>query len=90
MISFYIHLGLRDRLELDEMIQELYASEEDDQDTGISLGTYTYEDILNKTFKLVNQCLTAMNMTASIRVWKDKSPIMQEYMKKLVDRRRGY
>ena len=57
-------LGLRDQLELDEMIQEFIN--EEDVNTPADIGNYTYEDILDKTFKLV-MYLNAMNMTASIR-----------------------
>ena len=55
-------LGLRDQLELDEMIQEFIN--EEDVNTPADIDNYTYEDILGKTFKLY---LTVMNMTASIR-----------------------
>lgn len=54
MSDFLLYtLGLRDQMELDDMIKA-FASEEEIK-TPSSLGTYTYKDILNKKFKLVNQ-----------------------------------
>ena len=53
MSDFLLYtLGLRDQMELDDMIKA-FASEEEIK-TPSSLGTYTYKDILNKKFKLVN------------------------------------
>ena len=45
-------LGLRDPLELDEMIQEFLANEA--VDTPDNMGSYNYEDFLGISFKLVN------------------------------------
>ena len=74
-------LGLRDQLELDEMIQEFIN--EEDVNTPADIGNYTYEDILDKTFKLVNvsECY---EYDSQYKVWKDKSD-NKEYIKKLVD-----
>lgn len=53
MSDFLLYtLGLRDQMELDEMIQEFIN--EEDVNTPANIGTYTYEDIIGKTFKLVN------------------------------------
>ena len=74
-------LGLRDQLELDEMIQEFIN--EEDVNTPADIGNYTYEDILGKTFKLVNVS-DCYEYDSQYKVWKDKSD-NKEYMKKLVD-----
>ena len=74
-------LGLRDQLELDEMIQEFIN--EEDVNTPTDIGNYTYEDILGKTFKLVNVS-DCYEYDSQYKVWKDKSD-NKEYMKKLVD-----
>lgn len=73
-------LGLRDQLELDEMIQEFIN--EEDVNTPADIGNYTYEDILDKTFKLVNvsECY---EYDSQYKIWKDKSD-NKEYIKKLV------
>ena len=81
MSDFLLYtLGLRDRMELDDMIKA-FASEEEIK-TPSSLGTYTYKDILNKEFKLVNQA-DYYEYDSQYKVWKDKSD-NAEYMKKLV------
>ena len=74
-------LWLRDQLELDEMIQEFIN--EEDVNTPADIGNYTYEDILDKTFKLVNvsECY---EYDSQYKIWKDKSD-NKEYIKKLVD-----
>ena len=74
-------LGLRDQLELDEMIREFIN--EEDVNTPVDIGNYTYEDILGKTFKLVNVS-DCYEYDSQYKVWKDKSD-NKEYMKKLVD-----
>ena len=74
-------LGLRDQLELDEMIQEFIN--EEDVNTPADIGNYTYEDILGKTFKLVNVS-DCYEYDSQYKVWKDKSD-NKEYMKKLVE-----
>ena len=74
-------LGLREQLELDEMIQEFIN--EEDVNTPADIGNYTYEDILGKTFKLVNVS-DCYEYDSQYKVWKDKSD-NKEYMKKLVD-----
>ena len=82
MIFFSIPWGLRDQLELDEMIQEFIN--EEDVNTPADIGTYTHTRILlDKTFKLVNvsECY---EYDSQYKIWKDKSD-NKEYMKKLVD-----
>ena len=76
-----LYPGLRDQLELDEMIQEFIN--EEDVNTPADIGNYTYEDILDKTFKLVNvsECY---EYDSQYKIWKDKSD-NKEYIKKLVD-----
>ena len=81
MSDFLLYtLGLRDQMELDDMIKA-FASEEEIK-TPSSLGTYTYKDILNKKFKLMNQA-DYYEYDSQYKVWKDKSD-NAEYMKKLV------
>ena len=81
MSDFLLYtLGLRDQMELDDMIKA-FASDEEIK-TPSSLGTYTYKDILNKKFKLVNQA-DYYEYDSQYKVWKDKSD-NAEYMKKLV------
>lgn len=81
MSDFLLYtLGLRNQMELDDMIKA-FASEEEIK-TPSSLGTYTYKDILNKKFKLVNQA-DYYEYDSQYKVWKDKSD-NAEYMKKLV------
>lgn len=82
MSDFLLYtLGLRDQMELDEMIQEFIN--EEDVNTPADIGDYTYEDILGKTFKLINVS-DCYEYDSQYKVWKDKSD-NTEYMKKLVD-----
>lgn len=82
MSDFLLYtLGLRDQMELDEMIQEFIN--EEDVNTPANIGTYTYEDIIGKTFKLVNVS-DCYEYDSQYKIWKDKSD-NKEYMKKLVD-----
>ena len=73
-------LGLRDSIELDDMIQEFMNGE--NVDTPENIGTYTYEDILNVTFKLVNSP-DYYEYDEQYEIWKDKTE-NKEYMKNLV------
>ena len=82
MSDFLLYtLGLRDQMELDEMIQEFIN--EEDVNTPADIGTYTYEDIIGRTFKLVNVS-DCYEYDSQYKVWKDKSD-NKEYIKKLVD-----
>lgn len=74
-------LGLRDPEELDKMLDQFSREEEvitpDNQDS-----SYSYEDILNVKFKLVNAS-DYYEYDKDYQVWKDKTD-NEEYMKKLV------
>lgn len=74
-------LGLRDSLELDEMIQEFI----DEVPVKIpeDYGSYTYEDLLGIRFKLVNSS-DYYAYDSQYQVWTDKRDDA-EYMKELVD-----
>ena len=68
MSDFMLYtLGLRDPLELDEMIQSFMK--EENVTTPDDLGTYSYDDIIGTKFKLVNSS-DIMSMTVSIRSGK--------------------
>lgn len=73
-------LGLRDSLELDEMIQEFLAEEEVEMPENI--GSYQYDDFLGITFQLINGA-DYYEYDDSYDVWKDKSND-KDYMRKLV------
>lgn len=73
-------LGLRDPLELDEMIQQ-FASEENIE-TPSDFGTYTYKDLVGIQFKLVNSA-DYYTYDEEYQVWKDKSD-NEDFMKQLV------
>lgn len=74
-------LGLRDSMELDEMIRQ-FANEEN-VETPSNMGSYTYEDILGVTFKLVNSA-DYYEYDSQYKVWRDKTD-NEDYMKKLVN-----
>ena len=72
-------MGLRDSLELDEMIRQFIA--EEDIKAPTDLRPYDYEELLDVTFKLVNAAdYYAYDDTYS--VWKDKSGD-EAYMREL-------
>lgn len=73
-------LGLRDSMELDEMIQQFI--DEENIKTPENLGTYSYDDIIGTTFKLVNSS-DCYEYDKQYKVWKDKTD-NDSYMKKLV------
>lgn len=73
-------LGLRDAMELDEMIQQFIDEEE--VDTPDHIGSYTYEDILGTTFKVVNRA-DYYQYDSQYQVWTDKTD-NDEYMNELV------
>ncbi len=72
-------LGLRDSSELDQMVQQ-FANEED-VDVALKEDDYSYQDILNKTFKLVTWYYYEYD--EQYHVYKDKSND-QTYMNQLV------
>lgn len=74
-------LGLRDAMELDEMIQQ-FAKEEAIK-TPSDMGNYDYEDILGITFKVVNST-DYYEYDGQHQVWTDKTD-NENYMKKLVE-----
>ena len=73
-------LGLRDSGELDEMVQKFMAEEA--VETPEDIGTYTYDQILGTSFKLVNST-DYYEYDEEYKVWKDKSD-NSTYMKNLV------
>ncbi len=73
-------LGLRDSMELDEMIQQFI--DEENIDTPENMGSYSYDDIIGITFKLVNSA-EYYEYDSQYQVWRDKTDD-EEYMKNLV------
>lgn len=73
-------LGLRDSMELDEMIQQFI--DEENVDTPENIGDYSYDDVLGITFKLVNSA-DYYQYDSEYQVWRDKTDD-DEYMKELV------
>ena len=81
MSDFMLYtLGLRDPLELDEMIQSFMK--EENVTTPDDLGTYSYDDIIGTKFKLVNSS-DYYEYDSQYQVWKDKTD-NEDYMKSLV------
>ncbi|MCD8144504.1 MAG: ABC transporter ATP-binding protein/permease [Oscillospiraceae bacterium] len=74
-------LGLRDSLELSEMIQQFIDGGE--IQTPDDLGTYTYEDLMNVTFRLVNASDYYV-YDSEYEVWVDKSDD-SSYLENLVE-----
>lgn len=74
-------LGLRDSVELDEMVRQFVNGET--VDTPTDLSGYSYDDILGTTFKLVNS-VDYYEYDSEYHIWKDKTD-NEEYMKKLVN-----
>ena len=73
-------LGLRDAKELDDMVKQF--SNEEEVDVTLQNDEYSYQDLLNKTFKLVNAS-DCYQYDQQYQIWKDKTDD-QEYMKNLV------
>ncbi len=81
MSDFMLYtLGLRDSMELDEMIQQFI--DEENVDTPENIGDYSYDDILGITFKLVNSA-DYYQYDSEYHVWRDKTDD-DDYMKNLV------
>ena len=74
-------MGLRDSVELDKMIQQFIN--EENVEVPEDMGTYTYEDILGITFKLVNST-DCYEYDEQYQIWRDKTDDT-EYMKTMVD-----
>ena len=82
MSDFMLYtLGLRDPLELDEMVDQFIS--EEDITVPDDMGTYTYDDILGIPFKLVNSA-DYYQYDSQYNVWTDKSGD-ENYMKDLVE-----
>lgn len=73
-------LGLRDYKELQNIVTQFSNGE--DVDTPDNLGSYKYDDILGKTFKLINAS-DCYEYDEEYKVWRDKSE-NKEYMKNVV------
>ncbi len=73
-------LGLRDSVELDDMIQQFI--DEEDIDTPTDTRSYSYDEILGITFKLVNNA-DLYQYDSEYGVWTDKSED-EEYVEELV------
>ena len=73
-------LGLRDYAELDDMIEEFTAGK--DVSVPEDFGTYSYDKILGKTFKVINKS-DCYEYDEQYQLWKDKSDD-EAYMKQLV------
>ena len=73
-------MGLRDSMELDEMIRQFI--DEENVETPGDMGDYSYEDILGITFRLVNSA-DYYEYDSQYKVWKDKSDD-EAYMRQLV------
>lgn len=73
-------LGLRDAVELDDMIKQFI--DEETVETPKNMGSYSYEDILGISFKLVDSS-DYYEYDKDYNVWTDKSD-NKKYMKKLV------
>lgn len=74
-------LGLRDSMELDDMIRQF--SEGETVDTPDDLGTYNFDDLVGIPFKLVNSG-DYYTYDSQYQVWTDKSDD-EKYMKDLVE-----
>ena len=81
MSDFLLYtLGLRDALELDEMVRQFLN--EETVETPSSIGTYSYDDILGTTFHLVNSA-DCYEYDSQYQVWRDKTQD-DAYMKNVV------
>ena len=83
MSDFLLYtLGLRDPLELDEMVEQFMN--EENITVPDDMGTYDYDDILGTQFRLVNPA-DCYQYDSEYKVWTDKSGDDQ-YMKDLVEK----
>ena len=74
-------MGLRDSAELDDMIQQFI--DEENVDTPEDMGSYTYDDLLGVSFKLVNSS-DYYQYDSQYQVWTDKTDD-KEYMQNLAE-----
>ena len=75
-------LGLRDTKELDDMISQFLKEEE--IDTPNNIESYSYEDILGITFKLINNT-DCYEYDEEYDIWRDKTD-NTKYMKNIVQK----
>ena len=81
MSDFMLYtMGLRDPLELDEMVRQFIN--EENVDTPEDMGEYSYDDILGITFRLVNSA-DYYEYDSQYHVWRDKTND-RDYMRQLV------
>ena len=81
MSDFMLYtMGLRDPLELDEMVRQFIN--EENVDTPADMGEYSYDDILGITFRLVNSA-DYYEYDSQYHVWRDKTND-RDYMRQLV------
>ena len=81
MSDFLLYtLGLRDEVELDDMVQSFVKDET--VQTPDDIQDYDYDEILGRKFKLVNSA-DYYEYDSQYKVWKDKTGD-KDYMKKLV------
>ena len=81
MSDFMLYtLGLRNYKELDTMVNQFMKEEKIEVPS--YTGSYSYEDIMNKTFKLINSS-DCYEYDAQYNIWRDKTSNVQ-YMKELV------
>ena len=74
-------LGLRDYSELDKFVTQFSNGE--DVNTPDRLGSYSYDDILGITFKLINSS-DCYEYDEEYKIWRDKTD-NTEYMKNVVE-----
>ena len=74
-------LGLRDYSELDSFITKFANGE--NIDTPDDMGSYSYDDILGTTFKLIN-AVDCYEYDEEYKIWRDKTD-NTEYMKNIVE-----
>ncbi len=74
-------LGLRDYSELEDMLEQFANDEE--VTVATTSGTYTYDDIMGITFKLIN-ATDYYEYDEEYSVWKDKSDD-ENYMKEVIE-----
>ena len=74
-------LGLRDYSELDKFVTQFSNGE--DVNTPDSFGSYSYDDILGITFKLINSS-DCYEYDEEYKIWRDKTD-NTEYMRNVVE-----
>ena len=81
MSDFLLYtLGLRDYEELDDLVAQFSNGKE--VDIPKNLGSYSYDDILGTTFKLIDSS-DCYEYDAEYKIWRDKTD-NTEYMKNIV------